>query len=240
MSSENITNEKTLIVAFPSVGLVGAFAVSYLVKQLKMETAGELEFTKISPTYVIQKGQAYGPTQIYKKDNVYAVLAGIPLSSALAYDLVKKSIEFAKSNGIGKIIIPRGMEITGNVQIKPTTYGLVVNSNSKSLLDEYNLPLIPSATVYGADAGVISALKNSEVPSIVLYTICRMMLPDADAIVKAIETIASFLKVNIDTEKFEEKLEKLSKENQRLIEQTRKSFEKSTEKSAAMPLPGVG
>lgn len=239
MDSESIAKEKLLIVAFPSVGLVGAFALSYLVKQLGMEDIGELEFSKISPSFVIENGKVFGPTRIYQKNNFYAILAGIPLISTSAYDFVRKSFEFAKNNGINKVIIPRGLEIMGDPEIKPNSYGLAVNANSRALLDEYRLPPIPRATIFGADAGVISALRQSEIPSIVLYTTCRMKMPDDDAIIKAVETLASILKVKIETEKFEEKLEKLSKENERLIEETRKAFEKAVERPTSMPSPGV-
>jgi uncharacterized protein len=239
MSSEEIPNEKLLIVAFPSAGLVGAFATSYLTSQLQMKDIGELEFAKISPSYVIQNGEIYGPVRIFNKDNLYAILSHIPLSPISTYDLITKSIEFAKNNNIKKIIIPRGLEIDKNDKNDPISYGLVVNKNSKSLLDEYNLPIIPDVTVFGADASVISALKNSEILSIVLYTTCRMMLPDDDAIIKSIKTLADIIKVKVETEKFEERLEKISKENEKLIEETKSYFRNTPGTSTSIPPPGV-
>ncbi len=238
MSSEEIANEKLLIVAFPSAGLVGAFATSYLTAQLEMKDIGELEFTKVSPSYVIKNGEIYGPVRIYNKDNIYAILSHIPLSPISTYDLIIKSIEFAKNNNIKKIIIPRGLEMDENDKSDPISYGLVANKNSKSLLDEYNLPSIPDVTVFGADASVISALKNSEVLSVVLYTTCRRMLPDDDAIIRSIKTLAGIIKVKVETEKFEERLEKISKENEKLIEETKSYFRNTPGTSASIP-PGV-
>ena len=78
MSSENLQGEKFLIIAFPSVGLVGSFAISYLIAQLRMKDVGELEISKISPSYMIENGNIYGPIRIYNKDNIYAILSGIP------------------------------------------------------------------------------------------------------------------------------------------------------------------
>ena len=71
--------KKVLIVAFPSVGLVGSFAISYLVSQLQMKDVGEMEIAEISPSYVIKEGDVYGPIRIYNKDNLYTILSGIPL-----------------------------------------------------------------------------------------------------------------------------------------------------------------
>jgi uncharacterized protein len=239
MSSEEIANEKLLIVAFPSAGLVGAFATSYLTAQLEMKDIGELEFTKVSPSYVIKNGEIYGPVRIFNKDNLYAILSHIPLSPISTYDLITKSIEFAKNNNIKKIIIPRGLEMDENDKNDPISYGLVANKNSKSLLDEYNLPSIPDVTVFGADASVISALKNSEVLSVVLYTTCRRMLPDDDAIIRSIKTLAGIIKVKVETEKFEERLEKISKENEKLIEETKSYFRNTPGTSTSIPPPGV-
>lgn len=239
MSSDESTNEKLLITAFPSVGLVGAFATSYLVSQLQMKDVGELEYTKISPSYMIKNGEIYGPARIYNKDNTYAILASIPLNSISSYKFIIKSIEFAKNNGIKKIIIPRGLEVDKNYKKDPITYGLEVNKDSKSLLDEYNLPVIPDGTILGTDAGVISALKNSEISCIVLYTTCRMMSPDDDAIIRSIQSLADIIKIKVDTEKFEEKLEAIRKENEKLIEETKKFFENAIGRPASMPPPGV-
>ena len=237
--SKEIPNEKFLIVAFPSVGLVGSFAISYLVTQLQMKDIGELKLGEISPSYMIKNGEIYGPIRIYNKDNLYAILAGIPLSSISTYDLIIKSIEFAKDNGIKKIIIPRGLEVGKDYKNEPTSYGLAANKNSKLLMDEYKLPIIPGATILGSDASVISAIKNSEASCIVLYTTCRMMMPDDDAIIKSINTLTDIIKVKVETEKFEESLEKISKNNERLIEQTKKILENPAEKPPSMPSPGI-
>ena len=235
-----MTNEKMLIVAFPSAGLVGAFAVSYLTAQLGMKDIGDLEFTKISPTYAIKNGEIYGPVRIYNKDNLYAILSNIPLNPTQTHDLITKSIEFAKNNNIKKIIIPRGLEAYENKENDPVSYGVVINKNSKSLLDEYNLPNIQGAMILGVDASVISALKNSEIPCVVLYTTCRMMFPDDDAIIKSIKTLADIIKVKVETEKFEEELEKISKENEKLIAETKNYFENASGRSASILPPGIG
>jgi uncharacterized protein len=235
-----MTNEKMLIVAFPSAGLVGAFAVSYLTAQLGMKDIGGLEFTKISPSYAIRDGEIYGPVRIYNKDNLYAILSNIPLNPAHTYDLIIKSMEFAKNNDIKKIIIPRGLEAYENQKNDPMSYGVVVNKKFESLLEEYNLPNIQGAMILGVDASVISALKNSEIPCVVLYTTCRMMFPDDDAIIKSIKTLSDIIKVKVETEKFEEQLEKISKENEKLIAETKNYFEKTSGRSSSIPSPGIG
>jgi len=239
MSSVDVQNEKLLIVAFPSLGLVGSFATSYLITQLQMKDIGELEITKISPAYRINDGEIYGPVRIYNKDNIYAILEDIPLNPITAYELITKSVEFAKTNNIKKIIIPRGLEVGKDFKDDPISYGLATNKNSKSFLNEYNLPLIPGATILGVDASVISALKNSEATGIILYTTCRMIIPDDDAIIKSVKTLAEILKVKVETEKFEDRLEKIGKKNQKMVEETKKYFENTSGTPASIPPAGI-
>jgi len=74
--------------------------------------------------------------------------------------------------------------------------------------------------------------------SVVLYTTCRMMLPDDDAIIRSIKTLADIIKVKVDTEKFEERLEKISKENEKLIEETKSYFRNTSGTPASIP-PGI-
>ena len=235
--SEN--KEKVMIIGFPSTGLVGAFAVSYIVKSLEMKRIEELEVFNVLPSVWIQKGNVYGPFQIYNKDNIYVVLSDVPLFSESAYSFVQSSIEYGNKIGIGKIIVPRGMTIVGPEENSPQSFGLVVDEKFKNLLKEYNLPTVLDASIVGADAGAISALKKSSIPNLILYTICNMKFPDANAVIKAIETIAQIIDVKIDTSEFEEKLEKISKNNERLIEQTRKILENPAEKPPSMPNPGI-
>ena len=67
-----------------------------------------------------------------------------------------------------------------------------------------------------------------------------MMFPDDDAIIKSIKTLAGIIKVKVETEKFEEQLEKISKENEKLIAETKNYFENASERSASILPPGVG
>jgi len=236
-----LSESKTVvIIGFPSTGLVGAFAVSYLVKALDMERIDELESKEIPPSIFIQNGKVYGPFQIYNKDNIYVILSNVLLSSKSTHDFIQSGLEYANKVNADHVIIPRGMTIMGPQQDFPKSFGLTVTEQSKNLLNEFKLPIIVEASVVGADAGAISALKKSSVPSLILYTICNMKFPDADAIVKAVETMADMINVTVDTSKFEEKLEQISKDNERLIEQTKKMYEKPSEKPPSMPSPGIG
>lgn len=96
----SFTQDSMLLVGFPSAGLVGAFAISYLVNDLKMQRSGELDIGKDTPSYNVIEGNVYGPVQIYKKDKVYAMVAAVPLNMETAYRFINSVMEFAKRKGL--------------------------------------------------------------------------------------------------------------------------------------------
>lgn len=130
------------------------------------------------------------------------------------------------------------MEVLGK-DAKPETLGLAVNKNSKELLKKYGLPSVDNATIVGSDAGIVSALKNSDIQNLVLYTICRMRLPDTEAIIMAIKTLAKIMDVKVETSKIKEKLNDIQKQNKQMIEETRKALRSTPQRPASMPMPGV-
>ncbi len=236
----NLDSENLLLVGFPSIGMVGAFAIFYLVHQLKMEKIGELNFPEIPPTFEIDNGEMLGPVQIYRKNNVYAILSGIPLDLMSAYEFTKSVVDFAKKNKIKKIIVPRGLPIIGKQTIEPTSFGLPVNKNSESLLKKYHLSSIHSATIIGADAGVISALRDENVPSIILFITCHLRFPDPEAVVQSISTLAKILNVKVEAEHIKKDLESVTEKNRYLIEEAKKAMQKQQEKYPSASSPGIG
>ena len=217
-----VNNSRNIaIIGFPSVGLVGAFAVSYLVEQLNMKHLTELEFTKPMPVFAVDEGKVVGPVQVYKKENVFAIISKVPFNTNSAYEFTKSVVEFAKTNSIDEIIIPRGADM-GSVKTggQCKVFGLLIAKKTTNLLEKYGLKQLSDSTIYGTDAGVISGLRNTDLDSVLLYTTCSSKLPDSTAITKSITTINNILGLKSDTEKITQKIESIRKRNQGLIEET--------------------
>ena len=48
------TQENTLLVGFPSNGLVGTFSISYLIHHLKMKLVGEIDVADLPATLFVE------------------------------------------------------------------------------------------------------------------------------------------------------------------------------------------
>ena len=102
--------DNVLLVGFPSNGLVGTFAISYLVHYLGMKQIGEIEHPDLPPTLFVEEGEILPPIRIYKKNNIYVIISDLPFDPYRAYDFSKSILQYCKNNDIRKIIIVSGME----------------------------------------------------------------------------------------------------------------------------------
>ena len=59
--------ENTLLVGFPSNGLVGTFTISYLIHHLKMKQIGEIEVADLPSTLFVEDGEILAPIRAYSK-----------------------------------------------------------------------------------------------------------------------------------------------------------------------------
>jgi len=218
--SQSKKKDTILLVGFPSNGLVGTFTISYLVHSLKMKQIGEIEMPEFPPALFVDDGEIFGPIRIYKKENLFVVVSDIPFPSDIAYIFAKSVIQVIKSHKIGKVIIMSGLESMDKENKNPKVYGLVTQKSLEVLLYENNIPKFLSGTIFGTDAAVISALRMSNIPTVMLYAECHPLFPDPKASTHAITVISKILKIQIDVKDIEKKLEFLRIQHRKLMQQT--------------------
>ena len=99
------TKEKTLLLGFPSNGLVGTFSISYLIHYLKMKKVGEIEIPDLPSTLFVEGGEILAPIRVYNKNNIFVIISDIPFDQYLAEEFAHAAHTFCKKNAIKKIVI---------------------------------------------------------------------------------------------------------------------------------------
>jgi predicted ATP-grasp superfamily ATP-dependent carboligase len=217
------TKENTLLVGFPSNGLVGTFSVSYLIHHLKMKQIGEIEMPDLPLTLFVEEGEILSPIRAYNKNNLFVIISDVPFDQYLAEKFALAINEFCKKNAIKKIVIVSGMETVNQKKGNPKIYGLVTHSTLDGLL--YN----------GTDAAIISVFRKTNIPALVLYAECHPFFPDPEASIIAIVTLAKILDVEIDTRDIENKIDKLRIQHRNLMKETIQTLQQQQEKKTRTP-----
>ena len=214
------TLSPVLFVGIPGPGLIGVLSLGYIIRSLKMEIIGEVEHPNLSNIIFIDNGDLFGPARIYRKGSLFAVISDVPIDYTLADDFAESIIDFCKRNKIGMIIVLNGLEATERNLANLKTYGLVTDERLDKVLYENEIPKFLSGMISGPDATILTTLKNSPVPTIVLYTECNFFFPDPEAAIHTIKTVSRMLKTEIDVTEFKKQINFLRLQGRQLMEET--------------------
>lgn len=218
---EKISKEQSiLLVGIPGPGLIGTLSVTYLVHSLKMDIIGEVENQEATPVVFIEDGEIFGPIRIYKRGRIFAILSDIPINYDLAPGFSESIIEFAKKNKIDMILLLSGIHVRERKIEHIKTYGLCTNERVETTMYENDIPKFLTGMIAGPDATILTHLKNSNIPSLILFTECNFFFPDPESAMHTIKTIGRILKIDIDLTEFKKQVNFLRLQGRRLMEET--------------------
>lgn len=229
------TQEKTLLVGFPSNGLVGTFSISYLIYHLKMKQVGEIEVPDLPSTLFIEGGEILAPIRVYNKNNIFVIISNVPFNEYLAEGFALAIHRFCKKNAIKKIVIVSGMETVNQQKKAPKIYGLATHSVLESVLYNNQIPKFLNGSIFGTDAAIISVFRKTKIPALVLYAECHPFFPDPEASIVAIVTLAKILDIKINTSDIRNKIDELRIQHRNLMEETIRALQQQQEKQTRIP-----
>ena len=229
------TQENTLLLGFPSNGLVGIFSISYLIHYLKMKKIGEIEIPDIPSTLFVEGGEILAPIRAYNKNNIFVIISDIPFDQYLAEEFAHAAHAFCKKNAIKKILIVSGMESIKQSKNAPKIFGLVTHPILENVLYNNQIPKFLNGSIFGTDAAIISVFRKTKIPALVLYAECHPFFPDPKASVVAIVTIAKILDVKVDTRDIQNKIDKLRIQHRNLMEETVRTLQQEQKKHGKIP-----
>lgn len=229
------SQEKTLLVGFPSNGLVGTFSISYLIHNLKMKQVGEIDIPDTPSTLFVENGEILTPIRVYNKDNIFIIISDIPFNQYLAEKFAGGVHEFCKKNAIKKIIIVSGMETINKNKESPKIYGLVTHQILENILYNNQIKKFLDGSIFGTDAAIVSVFRKTKIPVLVLYAECHAFFPDPEASIVAIVTVANILGIKVDTKDIQSKMEKLRIQHRNLMEATLRTLQQEEQKQSRVP-----
>lgn len=233
MTTDLSNEEETLLVGFPSNGLVGTFAISYLINHLKMPQLGEIEHPDLPPALLVENGQILPPIRIYKKNNLTIIISDLPFDPFLAVDFSISVLNYCKENKIKKIILVSGMETINRDNKTRKVFGLTTHQSLEKILYENDIAKFLNGSIFGTDAAIINVFRKSQIPALALYAECHPFFPDPEASIKAITSVAKILKIKVDTTDIQKRIERLRIQHRNLMEETIKALQQKEKTSRA-------
>jgi uncharacterized protein len=234
-----------LVVGFPTHGLVGSVAASYLVHTLDMTPVAYMISEEFPPTVVMEEGVVSAPVRFYASklvcgvdrscDQLVVLIADIQPSAGMLNALSRVVLDWAERKGVQFVIAIEGQpieaEVGGDARVVAMT-----NRAAAPLLEKYRFTAA-NGVVTGLAGGLLLGAIGRSVPVLCLVAQAHKDYPDARAAAKVIEAINPLVPLlALDTKPLREKAREIEEGVRRNLRQTKESM--SAMRSAEPEGPG--
>lgn len=215
-----------LIEGFPGIGLVGNIASQQIIDELKMEYVGSIDSRHFPPIAVLYEGLINMAVRIYESQehNTLIIVSDIPVNPAMAYDISKAILQWARSVNVREVVSLAGIATMGDenkVFGAATTHEMLERIKDK-------VELFQMGTISGISGSIMSECLVRGIPAISLLGATRSQNPDPRAASVVIDVLNVLYGFGINTGNLIEQAEKIEVEMQRLAEDVRTSEQPAT------------
>ncbi len=234
-----------MVVGFPTHGLVGSVAASYLVHSLDMSLTAYMVSEEFPPTVIMEEGVVSAPVRFYASklvcgvdrscDQLVVVIADIQPPVEMLNHLGRALLDWAESKQVQLIVAIEGQPIENEVKGDARVVAMA-NRAAAPLLEKYRFEAA-NGVVTGLAGGLLLGAIGRTTPVLCLVAQAHKDYPDARAAAKVIETVNPLVPLLVlDTKPLREKAKEIEGEVRKTLQQTRDSI--STMRSNETEGPG--
>lgn len=217
-----------MVIGFPTHGLVGSVAASYLVHTLDMTGVGYMVSEEFPPTVIMEEGVVAAPVRFYASKLVCGVdrsceqlvvaISDIQPPVETLNRLGRSVLDWAEAKGIQLVVAVEGQpvdqEFKGDARVVA-----MANRAAAPLLEKYRFDPANGVVTGFSGALLLSAIGRT-MPVLCLVAQAHKDYPDARAAAKVIETINPLVPLLVfDTKPLREKALEIEAEVRRTLQQ---------------------
>jgi uncharacterized protein len=219
----------TLVTAFPSVGMVGTIAGSFISDALKMRKVAYVLSDDVPPAALVQEGVPTYPLRVLGYDKLSILVSEFQIPLTLASQLAKTVLDWAFANGFDRIVALEGL--MAGQQTEPDkevrVFGVGSTPSSRDVLAGAKIDQFKIGMITGVSGTLLSEGERQGKDVICLLVEANAMYPDARGAAKLVEAMDRLLpNVQVD-------LKELYKEAEMIEENVKTTVEKTKEMLAA-------
>jgi uncharacterized protein len=210
-----------MVVGFPTHGLVGSVAASYLVHTLDMTSVAYMTSEAFPPTVIMEEGVVSAPVRFYASKVVCGVdrsceqlvvaISDIQPPAELLNHIGRSILDWAEAHGIELMVAVEGQpmeeEVRGDARVVA-----MANRAAASILGKYHFEPA-NGVVTGFAGGLLLSAIGRNMPVLCLVAQAHKDYPDARAAAKVIESINPLVPMLVlDTKPLREKAQEIEAE----------------------------
>ncbi|HZY70051.1 MAG TPA: PAC2 family protein [Thermoplasmata archaeon] len=234
-----------MVVGFPTHGLVGSVASSYLVHTLDMANIGYMVSEQFPPTVIMEEGVVNAPVRFYASKLVCGVdgnceqlvvaISDIQPAPEVLNALGRRILEWAEEKEVKLVVAVEGQPIEADVKGDARIVAMA-NRAATSVLEKYHFEPANGVLTGFAGSLMLSAISRPT-PVLCIVAQAHKDYPDARAAAKVIETINPLVPMLvIDTKPLREKARQIETQVRKNLAQQQESMAQM--RPAEAPGPG--
>jgi len=194
-----------LLAGFSEFGLAGLTAVDYLIDQLELEQTGHISVEGLPAITPFEEGRPRHHTRLFSRPDVdVTVLVGelfvpVPVGKAFS-DAI---LDWTEANGVEEVAVLSGVPIAHGPD-EHRTYYIATPDYHERRLTEGTVPAMGRGFLDGLNAELVARGLDSSLGVCVYVTPVHAQIPDVDAAIRLVETVASVYDLDIDAGPLEE------------------------------------
>ncbi len=208
----------TIVSGFPGFGMVGTIATEFLIEHLETEHIGRVVLEKMPAIIAIHEGQLVEPMAVYynKQYNLVIVhsIFGQPGSE---WKVAEAILELASRFKAKELISLEGVGTQSDTE-NPLSFYYTTSHERDIKFKSLKMEKLNEGIVMGVTSALMLTAEN--IPVSCLFAETHTDMPDSNAAAKIIQSLDSYLELNVDykpllemAEKFENKLKKILSES---------------------------
>lgn len=218
-----------LIVAFPSVGMVGTIAGNYITEELGMERTAYVVSDDIPPATLVQDGVPGYPLRIVSKDRLSILSSEFQMPLNLAGQMARTVLEWTGEKGFDTVLCLEGLmsDKSPEQEREIRVFGVGSTIRSREMLEKAGIEQFKTGVITGVSGALLSEGERTGRDVVCLLADASPMYPDARGAAKLVEAVSEMLpSVDID-------VKELMDEAGRIEENVRSTVEKTKEMLAS-------
>jgi uncharacterized protein len=234
-----------MVVGFPTHGLVGSVAASYLVHALDMSAIAYAVSEAFPPTVIMEEGIVSAPVRVYASklvcgpdrrcDQLVVALSDIQPGAELLARLSRQLLDWAEAKGVALVVAVEGQPVEDELRVGEARVVAMANRAAAELLEKYRFERANGVVTGFSGALMLSAIGRP-LPVLCLVAQAHKEYPDARAAAKVIESINPLVPMLVlDTKPLREKARQIEAEVRKSLAQQRQSLSNLKESESEGP-----
>jgi uncharacterized protein len=196
-------SKSMVIVSFPSAGLVGILAASYIVRSLGLERIGTFSAPSFIPTAVIIDGVPSPPVRVFggKRDcapdelcnEIIVIMSEIPVPMTVVKTMGQTILNWCKDKETNMMVTLEGANVELLPEQEPNIYGVGTTDKAKTLIQKHKIDPLTEGMVGGISGVMLYEGEAQGKDVLCLMAEANAQLPGAMGAAKVVEIIGRML-----------------------------------------------